>query len=107
MIRGEFSGDLKNVSNPIVMGVWKAKDRQDLYNKLSLIRKGAGQFLTMGLNGEKRLTFYNTTYNSCDVDLDIFKTVTLHEMATMKDEDFGTLTREVDNEMSDLIFAAG
>jgi len=107
LIRGEFSGDLKNISNPIVMGAWKAKDRQDLFNKLSMIRKGAGQFLGMGLSEEKRLTFYNTTYNSCDVDLDIFKTVTLHEMATMKDEDFGRLTREVDNEMSDLIFAAG
>ncbi len=107
LIRGEFSGDFKNISSPIVMGVWKAKDRQELYGKISLIRKGAGQLMKMGLSEEKQLTFYNTTYNSCDVDLDIFKTVTLHEMATIKDEDFHKLTRAVDNEMSDLIFAAG
>jgi hypothetical protein len=35
------------------------------------------------------------------------KTVTLHDMATMKDEDFGQLFRALDNEMKDMIFAAG
>jgi ribosomal protein S18 acetylase RimI-like enzyme/two-component sensor histidine kinase len=107
LIRGEFSGDLKNLSNPIVLGVWKAKDPLDLHNRISLIRKAAGQLLAMGLSNDKRLAFYSTTYNSCDTDLDIFKTITLQEMATMEDKDFHTLTREVDNEMSDLIFAAG
>jgi hypothetical protein len=107
LIRGEFVGDLKNVTSPIVMGVWTVKDPQDLHNKLKLIRKGAQQFLEMGLSREKRLSFYSTTYNYCDREIDTFKTVTLHDMASMKDEDFGQLIKEADNEMNGLIFAAG
>jgi GNAT superfamily N-acetyltransferase len=107
LIRGEFAGDLKNVASPIVMGVWTVKDLQDLHNKLLLIRKGAQRFLEMGLGKEKRLAFYSTTYNHADRDVDIFKTITLHEMATMPEENFDQLTREVENEMNGMVFAAG
>jgi len=61
----------------------------------------------MGLSREKRLAFYATTYNHTDRDVDIFKTITLHEMATIPEYDFDQLTREVDNEMDGMVFAAG
>ncbi len=107
LIRGEFIGDLKNITNPIVMGVWTVKDRQDLHDKLLQLQKGARQLLAMGLSKKKRLAFYATTYNHTDRDVDIFKTITLHEMATMPEDDFDQLTREVDNEMDGMVFAAG
>lgn len=107
LIRGEFVGDLNNITSPIVMGVWTVKDHQDLHNKLLLIQKCARQFLEMGLNREKRVSFYSTTYNYTDRDIDTFKTITLHDMATMESDDFGRLVKEVDNEMGSLIFAAG
>ncbi|NVN92731.1 MAG: GNAT family N-acetyltransferase [Desulfuromonadales bacterium] len=107
LIRGEFVGDLNNITSPIVMGVWTVKDRQDLHNKLLLIQKCARQFLEMGLNREKRVSFYSTTYNYSDRDIDTFKTITLQDMATMKEDDFGQLIKEADNEMGGLIFAAG
>jgi len=107
LIRGEFIGDLKNITNPIVMGVWLVKDHQDLHDKLLQLRKGARQLLAMGLSREKRLAFYATTYNHTDRDVDIFKTITLHEMATIPEYDFDQLTREVDNEMDGMVFAAG
>jgi len=107
LLRGEFVGDLKNVTSPITMGVWVVKNHQDLMDKLGLIRNGARQLLGMGLSNRKKLAFYTTTYNSADRDVDIFKTITLHDMATMRDEDFDQLTRETDNEMNDMVFAVG
>jgi GNAT superfamily N-acetyltransferase len=107
LIRGEFAGDLKNVNSPIVMGVWTVKNLLDLHDKLLQIQKGARQFLGMGLSKEKRLAFYSTTYNHADRDVDIFKTITLYDMANMPEEDLDPLTREVDNEMNEMVFAAG
>lgn len=107
LLRGEFVGDLKSVTNPIVMGVWVVKDHRDLIYKLGLIQKGARQLLDMGLSSRKKLSFYATTYNKTDRDVDIFKTITLHDMATMKEADFEQLTMEMDNEMNDMIFATG
>jgi GNAT superfamily N-acetyltransferase/two-component sensor histidine kinase len=107
LLRGEFIGDLKNVTSPIVMGVWTVKDLHDLHAKLGLLRRGAAQLLGMGLYGEKRLSFYATTYNSIGRDVDIFRTVTLHDMVTMEEGELDRLTREVDNEMNEMVFAAG
>ena len=61
----------------------------------------------MGLSGEKRLSFYTTTYNSIGRDVDIFRTLSLHDMLTMEDGALDCLTREVDNEMNEMVFAAG
>lgn len=107
LLRGEFVGDLKNTTSPLVVGVWTARDREDLCGKLKLIRAGAQRFLEMGIGGEKRISFYATTYNSSGYDLDTFTTVTLKEMATMEDGRFDQLIREVDNEMGNLVFAVG
>jgi hypothetical protein len=91
LLRGELIGDVRNVSSPIYLGVWSVKDLHDLHRKLELIRRGAQQLLQMGLEKEKRVAFYNTTYNTCDFELDTLKTVTLGEMASLDEADFGRL----------------
>ena len=105
LLRGELIGDVRNVNSPIYLGVWTVKNREDLYGKLKLIRKGARQLLAMGLNPEKRMAFYNTTYNTCDMEFDTLKTATLGEMAALKEADFGRFIRSADSEMSGIMLA--
>ncbi|GFO54818.1 hypothetical protein GMSM_18250 [Geomonas sp. Red276] len=105
LLRGELIGDVRNVGSPIYLGVWSVKDEEDLHRKLKLIRKGARRLLEMGLAKEKSMAFYNTTYNSCESELDTFKSVTLGEMAALEEADFPRFIRRADNELSGLIFA--
>jgi ribosomal protein S18 acetylase RimI-like enzyme len=107
LLRGELIGDVRNISSPIYLGVWTIKDLHDLYRKLRLIQKGALQLLQMGLEKEKRIAFYSTTYNACDSEIDTLKTVTLGEMATLAEADFGQFIRRADNEMSGLLLTTG
>ncbi len=107
LLRGEFIGDFKNLSSPVVLGVWSVKNGDDLLDKLGLIRTGAARLLEMGLRREKRLSFYATTYNSTGRDLDIFQTITLGDMVALPDRGLDRLTREVDHEMDGMIFATG
>ncbi|NVN99402.1 MAG: GNAT family N-acetyltransferase [Geobacteraceae bacterium] len=100
LLRGELIGDVRNVSSPIYLGVWTVKNIDDLHNKLQLIRKGAEQLLQMGLDREKRIAFYSTTYNSCDCEINTLKSVTLGEMASLDDADMGRFIRQADNELS-------
>ena len=103
LLRGELIGDVRNVDSPIYLGVWSVKDLQDLRRKLKLIQWGAQQLLLMGLDKEKPLAFYNTTYNTCDSEIDTTKTVTLGEMASLEEGDFGRFIRPADSEMSGLL----
>jgi hypothetical protein len=105
LLRGEFIGDLKNVTSPIYLGVWSVQDLPELYRKLRLIRQGARQLLQMGLEKDKRLSFYSTTYNACDSEIDTFKTTTLDRMAAMEDEDFDQLITSADDGLKGLVFA--
>lgn len=100
LLRGELIGDVRNVSSPIYLGVWTIKSIDDLHAKLQLIRKGAEQLLQMGLDREKRIAFYTTTYNSCDCEIDTLKSVTLGEMATLVEADMGRFIRRADNGLS-------
>lgn len=100
LLRGELIGDVRNVSSPIYLGVWSVKNLEDLRLKLKLIQKGAQQLLGMGIDKEKRIAFYNTTYNSCDSEIDTFQTVTLGEMATLEEAGLGRFIRQADNDMS-------
>ncbi len=99
LLRGELVGDVRNVGSPIYLGVWSVTDIQDLNKKLQLIRRGAEQLLKMGLNREKRIAFYSTTYNSCDKEIDTQKSVTLGEMAALDAVEMGRFIRDADNEM--------
>ncbi|HJV35520.1 GNAT family N-acetyltransferase [Geomonas sp.] len=105
LLRGELIGDARNLSSPIYLGVWTVKDADDLNDKLKLIRKGAEQLLQMGLDREKRIAFYNTTYNTCDCEIDTLKTATIGELVTLEEGDFARFIRRADSEMSGLCFA--
>jgi hypothetical protein len=103
LIRGELVGDVRNVSSPIYLGVWTVKNLDDLHSKMKLIQRAAQQLLLMGLNKEKRIAFYNTTYNTCQSELDTLQTVTLGEMATLEETDFARFIRPADSAMSGLL----
>ncbi|MDT8444345.1 MAG: GNAT family N-acetyltransferase [Desulfuromonadales bacterium] len=103
LLRGELIGDVRNVNSPIYLGVWSVKDHADLYRKIKLMQRGAQQLLEMGLEKDKRIAFYNTTYNTCDSEIDTLKTLTLAEMAALKEDDFGRFIRSADSDMSGLL----
>ncbi|WP_020676222.1 GNAT family N-acetyltransferase [Geopsychrobacter electrodiphilus] len=103
LLRGELVGDVRNVSSPIYLGVWTTKSLDDLQDKMRLIQRGAQQLLLMGFDKEKRIAFYNTTYNTCEWEIDTLKTVSLGEMATLDAADFGRFIRPADSEMSGLM----
>ena len=104
LLRGELVGDVRNLNSPIYLGVWTVKDLEDLHAKFGLIRSGARQLLEMGLAPGKRIAFYNTTYNSCDREIDTLKTVTLGEMAALDESEFGRFFRQGD-EMGGAVLA--
>ncbi len=103
LLRGELIGDVRNVNSPIYLGVWTTKSLDDLHCKMKQIKKGAQQLLLMGLDKEKRIAFYNTTYNSCESEIDTLKTVSLGEMASLDEADFSRFIRPSDSEMSGLL----
>ncbi len=103
LLRGELIGDVRNVNSPIYLGVWKVNSRDDLLQKLKLIKRGAVQLLQMGLDREKRIAFYNTTYNSGDCEIDTLKTITLGEMAQLEEGELERFIRPADNEMSGVL----
>ncbi|HJV67354.1 MAG TPA: GNAT family N-acetyltransferase [Geomonas sp.] len=105
LLRGELIGDARNLNSPIYLGVWSVKDADDLNGKLRLIRKGAEQLLRMGLDRKKPIAFYNTTYNTCDYELDTLKTATIGELASLEEAEFSRFIRQADNEMSGLLLA--
>ncbi|MEZ4483306.1 MAG: hypothetical protein R2864_01490 [Syntrophotaleaceae bacterium] len=102
LLRGEFIGDVKNLESPIVLGVWTVVSLSDIRRKLRLIRQGARQMLEMGLKEEKRLSFYHTTYNTTEWEIDTLKTTTLGEMANLPDERLDEFITEADDEFSGL-----
>lgn len=103
LLRGELIGDVRNVSSPIYLGVWSVKDLEDLNRKFTLIRAGARQLLQMGLDPGKRVAFYNTTYNSCGMEIDTLKTVTLGELAALDEAQYGRFFREAADEMGGVL----
>lgn len=105
LLRGELVGDVRAVQSPIYLGVWSVRSRDDLYAKLGLIRRGAQQLISMGLQPEKRISFYTTTYNSGDSEIDTMKTVTLGEMAALPDEQFAGFVRQADDDMGGIVLA--
>jgi two-component sensor histidine kinase/GNAT superfamily N-acetyltransferase len=105
LLRGEFNGDVMKAENPLVLGVWSVKTVDDLRERLKMIRQGARQFLEMGLKRDKRLSFYTTTFNLCNCEIDTFKTTTLAEMAEVKDDDLDQFIVTSDDELTGLVFA--
>ena len=105
LLRGELVGDVRNAQSPIYLGVWSVRSREELYVRLALIQQGARQLLSMGLRPEKRIAFYNTTYNSGDCEIDTLKTITLGELATLPREQFVGFVRQADEELGGIVLA--
>jgi len=105
LLRGEFNGDVMKAESALVLGVWSVKTIDDLRERLKMIRTGARQFLDMGLKRDKRLSFYTTTFNLCNCEIDTFKTTTLGEMADVKDEDLDQFIVMSEGELTGLVFA--
>lgn len=102
LLRGEFIGDVKNLESPIVLGFWTVTDLDDLLSKLRLVQMAAQQFLEMGLKDDKRLSFYNTTWNNSAWEVDTLKTTTLGAMARLPEERLQKFVVETDDEFSGL-----
>ncbi len=105
LLRGEFFGDIRKPDNPIVLGVWSVASIEDLRERLKMLRAGARQLLEMGLKKDKRLTFYATTFNMCDCEIDTSRTTSLGEMAEMNDEELERLIVTSEEGLSGLVFA--
>jgi hypothetical protein len=76
-----------------------------MFDKIRLMQRGAKQLLEMGIKKEKRLFFYNTTFNKSDCEIDTLKTTTLMEMANLKEEDFDQFITETEDELQGMVFA--
>ena len=105
LLRGEFFGDVRKSESPVVLGVWSVATVRDLRERLVLVRKGAQRFLEMGLREDKRLSFYQTTFNTCDCEIDTSRTTTLGEMSALKDEELDRFIVTSESEMGGLVFA--
>ena len=99
LLRGEFIGDMKNLDNPILFGVWNISTDEDLINKLKLIREGAKRLVETGIDKKKKLAFYQTTYcdNENDIDTDI--TTTFGEFIKLSDEELHRFKRTAEDEL--------
>ena len=105
LLRGEFNGDVMKAESALVLGVWSVKSIDDLRERLMMIRKGAQQFLEMGLKKDKRISFYTTTFNLCDSEIDTFKTTTLEVIASMTYEELDEFIVTSEKELVGLVFA--
>lgn len=103
LLRGEFVGAVKNSQQPIFFGIWSAESEEDLQGKLELIQQGAARLLEFGIQKEKRLSFYQTTYMKCDRDIDINAGTSLGEFVSLPSEDLGKFTRPAEEEMENFI----
>lgn len=106
LLRGEFKGDLNRDNQPVFLGVWSVGSREDLIEKLKLIRRGVATLLTMGLHPEKRLSFYQTTYVRGEHDIDSDRMTTLGAFSGLADSELDGYIRRAEDEMQDFIFAA-
>jgi len=99
LLRGEFIGDMKNRDNPILFGVWNISSDDDLIGKLKQIREGAKRLVEIGIEPEKKLAFYQTTYcdNANDINTDM--TTTFGEFINLSDDDLHNFKRESDDEL--------
>jgi GNAT superfamily N-acetyltransferase len=85
LLRGEFSGDVSDPSRPIMLGVWTIRNLEDALGKIARVRQGAQKLVQMGINREKCLVFYPSTFLEGNWDLCPYITLTLGELAEAED----------------------
>ena len=103
LLRGEFSGDVNNDSKPIALGVWSINSDEDMLKKMRMIREAAGKLIRMGIHKNKRLAFYQTTYQNHSRDIDSDRSTTLGEFSVLSDEKLLSYTRESDDAEMDFL----
>lgn len=99
LVRGELNGDVNDLSRPILLGVWSISSHKDLNAKLQLIQDGARALLSLGVDGEKRLGFYQTTTVTHRREIDSDATTTVEAFAQLTAEQLQKYTREADDEL--------
>ena len=104
LLRGDFSGDLESENDPITLGLWHVSSRDDLIMKIRLIRSCAEKLISMGINPEKIITFYDTINNQSTFELKLDSKLNLREMADFPDEKLESLVVEEEDEMQGMIF---
>jgi len=102
LLRGELSGDLNNVSTPIYLGAWSATSHADLKDKARMIQRGAQRLLSMKLKAEKKLAFYNTTFNSSESEIDTLKVTTIGEFSAATDKELDRFLVSSDDDLRGL-----
>ncbi len=105
LLRGEFIGDVNELTQPIVLGVWSVESETDLRAKLKLLRAGAHKLLEIGVYPDKRLSFYRTTHVRHTRDINSDVSTTLAAFATCADEELWTFTTDASDELQDFITA--
>ncbi len=104
LIRGEFKGDVKNLESPIYLGVWSVINKEDLYDKIDMIKQACQQLLDMGIKPEKSLSFYHVTRNLSSFDFDPFKVIRLGEMLELTRQQYEQLITGADEDFDGLVF---
>lgn len=104
LLRGEIKGDVRNVANPVYLGVWTVLDGDDLDVKMRLIQKGAAALIKMGINPAKRLCFYHSTYNNFTLEINPNKSTTLGDFISLEAERFGEFYVQIEDELKGLSF---
>ena len=97
---------MNNDSQAIFLGVWSIESREDLMEKLKLIRQGARKLLEIGIHKDKKLALYQTTYVRHTEDIDIDISCTFEKMANCSDEELKQFIRQADDEFQDFFSAA-
>jgi GNAT superfamily N-acetyltransferase len=105
LLRGEFKGDVRNAVNPIYLGVWTVLSEQDLFSKMRMIQQGVKTLIKMGINSEKRLGFYHSTYNKFDLEINPNKITTLKIFSGLNQEEFREYFSQTEEELKGLTFA--
>lgn len=103
LLRGEFVGDINHLEQPLFLGVWQVKDEVDLMDKLRLIRRGAQSLIAIGINPNKRLAFYQTTYVRHWRDINTDLSSTLGDFASLSDEELEGYARETEDDLQGFV----
>ncbi|TVQ38607.1 MAG: GNAT family N-acetyltransferase [Spirochaetaceae bacterium] len=105
LLRGEFIGDVNELPQPIVLGVWSVESDSDLREKLRLLREGARKLIEIGVYGEKNLSFYRTTHVRHGREIDSDRATTLARFASCTDEELWEFTTEASDELGEFLSA--
>ncbi|HBE03090.1 MAG: hypothetical protein A2096_15870 [Spirochaetes bacterium GWF1_41_5] len=104
LLRGEYRGDLKEIDNPVYLGVWRIDTADDFEKKLKLLRRGAQALIAIGINKNKKVKFYETTSNTWQQKINTLKILTLEKLAGFSDSELFSIAEEADDYLENLVF---